>query len=111
MNLDLRATVRVTDDIAATGLSAVLAITPTGARYFVGVQNVSTSPETLLIGDCASLRNVLIATPSTGGQTLTVTAAPIVIKPGDFACFPPSTTLVTLAATGSLNVSACGCEA
>lgn len=100
-----------TDDGAVPGLSRSISLTRTGLPYVCQGQTVTTTPEAMVVGDCANLRYAAVINPAASAQTLTITVAAILLKPGDIAVFPPSTTAVTLQATGGLTCQAFGSEA
>ena len=100
-----------TADGPVPGLTRSLSLTQSGSRYVCQMQTVTTTPETMVSGDCADFRYASVLNPAASAQTLTVSCAPMVLKPGDVAVFPPSSTAVTLQATGAANVQVFAAEA
>ena len=100
----------VDDSLGPKELKRGASIEATGTDYFVLTQSVTTAAAAISIGNCASLRYVEFVNPSDSGATVTATMAPIVMKPGDVALLPVSTTLVTLQGTGACGVPSLGFE-
>ncbi len=92
-----------TDDGPVPGLARSFTLVKSGQPYLCQIQSVTNTPEAMATGDCADFRYAAIINPAASAQTLTVTAAPMLLKPGDIAIFPPSSTAVTLQATGSMS--------
>lgn len=89
-----------------------LSITPAGTKTFCDMQTVGTAAATMAIGSCASLSYVSLLNLPANTATVTVSCAPMVLKPGYVAIFPPSTTLITLQATAAAtDIDTAGGEA
>lgn len=103
--------VQIVDAGGAKLTGRQFSFTPTGTKCFGGVQSVGTAAATMAIGSCATLSYVALVNPSTNTATITATCAPIVLKPGYVAVFPPSSALITLQSTAAAtDISAAGNE-
>ena len=106
VNID--AGLSVSDTCGSKQVKRSTSLSLTGTNYVANRQVIGTAPETMAIGDCATLRYAAIINPADSGATITATCAAIVLKPGDPAVFPPGTSLVTLQSTGASTQIACG---
>lgn len=99
VNIDAGLT--VSDGCGTKQVRRSASLSLTGTKYFADRQSIGTSEATISIGACASLRYISIINPSTNSATLTVTASPMVLRPGDPAVFPLGDTVVTIQSTGA----------
>lgn len=110
-NINVGASLGFGSGAQSQGLKPTPNYTQVGSHAFNTVQDITTAAESLAVGDCANLKYAVIYNPSASAQTLTVTCAPQVLKPGDATLLCPSTTDITLQATGALSAPAAGAEA
>jgi Ni,Fe-hydrogenase I small subunit len=111
--LSIQAAARITNDGGVSGISRSFSKTPAGVNYIQGMQTFAASAaSTMALGSCATLGYVAIYNPSTNTATVTITAAPMILVPGDVMVFHPSSMAVTLQATaGATGIQIFGTEA
>jgi len=99
----INGSIETSDGLTKAQAGRSFSLTPTGTKHFASVQDVGTVAETLAIADLATLRYACLVNPSDSGATVTATVAAMVLKPGDVAVFPPSTSLVTMISTSTVT--------
>lgn len=103
-NIQAQAGLQVSGDGVTVRGSKSVNITQAGTAFIQEVQEISTGTEVMSFGDCSDIRYCYLHNPATAA-TVTVSLAPVVLKPGDVMLVPPSSTTVTLQATGAVSLN------
>ncbi len=96
--IQIQGGVSISTEVGNQACQRAFNLTQAGTKNAHLKQSVGTSPETVITNDLANLRYLSIYNPAASTGTITVTAAPIVLVPGDIMTFPPSSLLVTMQA-------------
>lgn len=110
MTAQIQAALKVADDSANGGVSRAFNFTPAGTKWFSHINAATTAAATIAVSPLSTLEFVSLCNPSTNTATVTVSFAPIVLKPGYVALVPPSTVNVTIQATAACNIQTAGTE-
>lgn len=110
IQVQVQAQLNVNDGLGGKALNTNLSYAPTGQRFFVKTQVAGTAAAAMSLADLASMRYLELVNPSSNTATVTVTMAPIILKPGDIFIGPTSAAPTLQATAAATEIASAGTE-